>query len=170
LNVKHKEKLTILSVSQLEWNTDLYSLARRPKAPDKGIWHINNKLRTEAHYIPQPKGRDCISNVTWWETSKLTKTYQQSQCDIHHETINVTRGHVVNTRRSMDVGTSTNMNHRAGRATQKPACNDDDDWSLSGPECRARNETEQLSEDSDELSEAPSNVRDPDKDFTGSLP
>jgi hypothetical protein len=75
----------------------------------------------------------------------------------------------VNTKRLMDGGTSTNMIRRTGKAIQKPACNDDDGWSSSGPECGAKNDTEQLSEHSDELSEAMSDVREPDKDHTGSL-
>jgi hypothetical protein len=38
-----------------------------------------------------------------------------------------------------------------------------------GPECGAKNDTEQLSEYLDELSEALSDVREPDEDHTGSL-
>jgi hypothetical protein len=68
-----------------------------------------------------------------------------------------------------DVGTSTDMSCRTGKAIQTHAY-DDDDWSSSGPECRAKNDTEQLSEDSDELSENSSNVRESDKDLTGLLP
>jgi hypothetical protein len=104
-----------------------------------------------------------------WREKESTTKRQQSQCDIHHETINAMQGRVVNTKRSTDSGTSTNMIRRTGKAIQKPACNDDDDWSSSGPECGAKNDTEQLSEHSDELSEALSDVREPDEDRTGSL-
>jgi hypothetical protein len=99
----------------------------------------------------------------------LTKTHQQSQCDIRHETENTAWGHIRSNRGSTAVGTSTNTIHRTGKAIQKPACNDNDDWSSSGPKCGAKNDTEQLSKHSDELSEAMSDVREPDEDCTGSL-
>jgi hypothetical protein len=148
----------------------VYSPKTTPKAPDKGARHIDDKLRTEAHYAPRPRERDCVENTTRWREKESMTKHQRSQCDIHHETRNATRGHVVNTKRSTDGGTSTNMIHRTGKAIQKPACNDDDDWSSSGPKYGAKNDTEQLSEHSDELSEDLSDVREHDEDHTGSLP
>jgi hypothetical protein len=169
MNVKHKEKLMMKSVNQNNWRTTLYSPKTTPKAPNKGAQHIDDKLRTEAHYAPRPRERDRVENMTRWREKELTTKRQWSQCDIHHKTINATQGHVVNTKRSTGGGTSTNMICRTGKAIQKPACNDNDDWSSSGPECGAKNDTEQLSEHSDELSEALSDVREPDEDHTGSL-
>jgi hypothetical protein len=43
-NVKQKEKLTNSSVRLQEWSTTSYSLARRPKAPDKRVWCRDDKL------------------------------------------------------------------------------------------------------------------------------
>jgi hypothetical protein len=164
-----KRRLTKLSVSKNKRSTVLYSPKIAPKAPDKRAQHTDDKLRTKAHYAPQPKVRDHVNNMMRWETRKLMKTHQQSQHDICHETENMAWGHIMSNRGSMAVGTSTNTIHRIGKAIQKPACNDDDDWSSSGPKCGAKNNTEQLSECSDELSEALSDVREPDEDCTGSL-
>jgi hypothetical protein len=169
LNVEQKKELTKASVSQNERSTVLYSPNIAPKAPDKRAQCTDDELKTEAHYAPWQKGRDHVNNVTWWETRKLTKTRQQSQCNMHHKTENAAWGCVRSNRGSTAVGTSTNTIHRTGKAIQKPACNDNNDWSSSGPECGAKNDTEQLSEHSDELSEALSDVREPDKDHTGSL-
>jgi hypothetical protein len=170
LNVKHKKKLTSSSVSIQEQSIDLYSPKTTPKVLDKHVWHIDDKLRTEAHYAPQPKGRDHINNAMRWREKELTTKHQWSQHDIHHEIISATQGRIINTKGLMDVGMSTNMIRRTGKAIQKPACDDDDDWLLLGPKCGAKNNTEQLSEDSDELSEVPNYVRESDEDLTGSLP
>jgi hypothetical protein len=75
----------------------------------------------------------------------------------------------MSTRGPTDVGTSTNMSHRTGKAVQMHTC-DNNDWSSLGPKYGAKNNTGQLSEDSDELSENPSDVRESDKDLTSSLP
>jgi hypothetical protein len=87
---KSKRRLMKSSVSKNKRSTVLYSPKMTPKAPDKGAWHIDDKLRTEAHYAPQPRERDCVENTTWWREKELTTKRQQSQCDIHHETINMT--------------------------------------------------------------------------------
>jgi hypothetical protein len=66
-------------------------------------------------------------------------------------------------------GSVKDSNHGTGRITQKPSYDNDEDWSSSGPEWGAKNDTEQLSEHSDKLSEALSDVREPDEDHTGLL-
>jgi hypothetical protein len=169
-NNESKEKLTTKSVNPNSWRTTLYSPKTTPKVPDKGAWHIDDKWRTETQYTPRPRGRDHIHNAMRWREKESTTKHQQSQHDIHHETINMMQGRIVNTKRLMDIGTSTDMISRTGKTIQKPACDNDDDWSSSGPECGAKNDIEQLSEDSDELSEDTSDVRESNEDMTGSLP
>jgi hypothetical protein len=164
-----KRRLMKSSVSKNKRSTVLYSPKIAPKAPDKRAQHTDDKLRTKAHYAPQPKVRNHVNNTMRWETRKLIKTHQQSQHDICHETENTAWGHVMSNRGSTAVGMSTNTIRRTGKAIQKPACNDNDDWSSLGPKCGAKNNTEQLSECSDELSEVLSDVREPDEDRTGSL-
>jgi hypothetical protein len=58
-NIKHKKKLTKLSVGLQERSTMLYSPAREPKAPDKRVRHRNDRQGAEAHNAPRPKKRDC---------------------------------------------------------------------------------------------------------------
>jgi hypothetical protein len=38
-----REKLTNSSVCQQEWSTDMYSQVRKPKVPDKRVWHIEDR-------------------------------------------------------------------------------------------------------------------------------
>jgi hypothetical protein len=58
-NVKHKIKLTKSSVRLQEQSTTQYSLVRKPKAPDKCVWHVDDKYDTEVGNAPQPMERDC---------------------------------------------------------------------------------------------------------------
>jgi hypothetical protein len=90
-NIKQKKKLMTESVNQNKWSTRLYSPKTTPKALDKCAWHIDDKWRTEAHYAPWPRERDHINNVMRWREKELMTKHQQSQCNIHHETINAMR-------------------------------------------------------------------------------
>jgi phosphorylcholine metabolism protein LicD len=58
-NVKHKKKLTKLSVRLQEWSTTLYSPARRPKVLDKHVQHVDDRYNAEAHNAPWTMEGDC---------------------------------------------------------------------------------------------------------------
>jgi hypothetical protein len=59
-NVKQKEKLTSSLVSIQEWSTDKCSPVRKPKAPDKHAWRVDNKYISKTHNAPRLMERDCV--------------------------------------------------------------------------------------------------------------
>jgi hypothetical protein len=80
-NVKHKKKMTSVSVSVQEQSTEMYSLARKPKVPDKDAWHIDVRYNPKAHNAPQPMERDCVEQSL---KQQDTSGHQWSLCDSHH--------------------------------------------------------------------------------------
>jgi hypothetical protein len=90
-NVKHKKKLTKLSVGIQERSTMLYSPAREPKAPDKRVQRRNNRQGAEAHNAPRPKKRDCAE-----QSLKQQDAFgrQWSLCDSRHTSHDTTRERV----------------------------------------------------------------------------
>lgn len=90
-NVKHNKKLTKLSVSQLKRSTELYLLARRPRALDKHTWRTDNGYNTEAHTALQPTGGDCGEQSL---NQQDTFVSQQSQCDSSHTSHDAMREHI----------------------------------------------------------------------------
>ena len=66
-NIEATEKLTKLSVNQIEQSTTLYSPERRPKVPDKSVWCINNRNDTKVCNTPRPAGRDGSGQSLRWQ-------------------------------------------------------------------------------------------------------
>jgi hypothetical protein len=60
LNIKQKKELTKSSVRLQEWSTDLYSSARRPKAPDKYVRRTDNGGNREHTWSPE---NDAFNNA-----------------------------------------------------------------------------------------------------------
>jgi hypothetical protein len=87
-NVKHKEILTKLSVGLQERSTMLYSLAREPKAPDKCVWHRDNRQGAKAHNAPQPTEGNCGKQFL---NQQDAFGRQQSLCDSRHTSHDTTR-------------------------------------------------------------------------------
>jgi hypothetical protein len=164
LNVKHKKKLTSLSVSVQEWSTERYSLVRKPKAPDKHAWHVDVKYDPKAHNAPWPTERDSVEQSL---KQQDVSGRQRSLCDSHYTSHDTTCECVAE-------GGKTECVHPTHQAHGPYWDQNSDNSSLSesgvtnkGPEWGAKNNTEQLSECSDELSEALSDIREPDKELTG---
>jgi hypothetical protein len=170
-NVNYKKKLTSLSVKNIqERSTDMYSMMRIPKAPDKDARRVEDRYDPEAHNAPRPKKRDCVEQSL---KQQDMFGHQQSLCDSHHTSHDTTHEHIAE---------GGEMEHAhptyPTRQVHGPYWDQDSDDSLSsesgvgnkGPEWRAKNNTEQLSECSDELSEAWSDIREPDKELTGPQP
>jgi hypothetical protein len=170
LNVKQKEKLTSLSVSVQEQITVMYSPGRKPKVPDKHAQHGDNKYKPEAHNTPRPTERDCVEQSP---KQQDTSGRQRSWCDSRHTSHDTTREHIVEGG-EMECAHPTHPT----RQVHGPYWDQDSDDSSSsesgvrnkGPEWRAKNNTEQLSECSDELSEDLRDIREPDEELTGPQP
>jgi hypothetical protein len=90
-NIKHKEILTKLSVGLQEWSTMLYSPVREPKAPDKCVWHVDDRYDAEAHNAPWPTEGDCGGQSL---NQQDVFGHQQSLCDSHHTSHDTTREHI----------------------------------------------------------------------------
>jgi hypothetical protein len=58
-NIKHKRKLTKLSVRLQEQSTTQYLLVRKPKAPDKHVQCVDDRYDAKVRNAPQPMERDC---------------------------------------------------------------------------------------------------------------
>jgi hypothetical protein len=169
-NVKHKKRLTSLSVNVQERSTVTYLLGRKPKAPDKHARRVDNKYNLKAHNAPRPTERDCVE-----QSLKQQDVFgrQRSLCDSRH-TSHDTMCERVAERGVMECAHPTYPTHQV----HGPYWDQDSDDSLSsesgvgneGPKWRAKNNTEQLSECSDELSEARSEIREPDEELTGPQP
>jgi hypothetical protein len=170
-NINYKKKLTSLSVKNIqEQSTDMYSMMRIPKMPDKDAWHVEDRYDPKAHNAPQPKKRDCVEQSL---KQQDTSGRQRSLCDSRH-TSHDTMHERVAERGEMECAHPTYPTCQV----HGPYWDQDSDDSLSsesgvgneGPEWRAKNNTEQLSECSDELSEARSDIREPDEELTGPQP
>jgi hypothetical protein len=169
-NVKHEKKLTSLSVSIQEQSTVMYSPGRKPKMPDKHAWHGDNKYKPEAHNAPWPTERDCVEQSL---KQQDTSGHQRSWCDSRHTSHDTTRECIAEGG-EMECAHPTHPT----RQVHGPYWDQDSDDSSSsesgvgneGPEWRAKNNTEQLSECSDELSEDLRDIREPDEELTGPQP
>jgi hypothetical protein len=169
-NVKYRKRLTSLSVNLQERSTMQYSPGRKPKAPDKHAWRVDNKYNHEAHNAPRPTERDRVE-----QSLKQQDAFgrQRSLCDSRHTSHDTTCERVAE-RGEMECAHPTYPTCQV----HGPYWDQDSDDSLSsesgvrneGPEWRAKNNTEQLSECSDELSEARSEIREPDEELTGPQP
>jgi hypothetical protein len=170
LNIKHKKKLTSLSVSVQEQSTVTYSPGRKPKVPDKHAWRVDNKYNPEAYNAPWPTERDCVEQSL---KQQDTSGCQWSLCDSRH-TSHDTMCERIAEGEEMECAHLTHPT----RQVHGPYWDQDSNDSSSlesgvgneGPEWRAKNNTEQLSECSDELSEAQSDIREPDEELTGPQP
>jgi hypothetical protein len=169
-NVKHKKRLTSLSVNVQERSTVTYSPGRKPKAPDKHAWRADNKYNPEAHNAPRPTERDCVEQSL---NQQDVFGRQRSLCDSRHTSHDTTRERIAK-RGEMERAHPTYPTHQV----HGPYWDQNSDSSSSsesgvrnkGPEWRAKNNTGQLSECSDELSEARSEIREPDEELTGPQP
>jgi hypothetical protein len=82
LNIKHKKKLTSLSVKRVqEQSTDMYSPMRISKVPDKHAWRVDVKYDPKAHNAPRTMERDCVEQSL---KQQDTSGCQWSRCDSHH--------------------------------------------------------------------------------------
>jgi hypothetical protein len=82
LNIKHKKKLTSLSVKSVqEWSTDMYSLIRIPKALDKHAQHVDVRYDPEVHNTSWPMERNCVEQSL---KQQDTSGCQWSLCDSCH--------------------------------------------------------------------------------------
>jgi hypothetical protein len=169
-NVKHEKKLTSLSVSVQAQSTVMYSPGRKPKVLDKHAWHVDNKYKPKAHNAPRPTERDCVEQSL---KQQDMSGHQWSWCDSHHTSHDTTCEHVAEGG-EMECAHPTHPT----RQVHGPYWDQDSDDSSSsesgvrneGPEWRAKNNTEQLSECSDELSEDLRNIREPDEELTSPQP
>jgi hypothetical protein len=167
MNDESEKILTKLSVSQKEQSTELYSPARGPKAPDKRVWHPGKRYNAKVHNTPQPKEGDCGEQSL---NQGDACAHQRSLCDSYH-TSHDTMHECVAEGGEMECAHPTHPT----RQVHGPYWNQDSDDSLSsesgvgnkGPEWKAKNNTEQLSKCSEELSEALSDIGEPDEEVTG---
>jgi hypothetical protein len=166
-NIKHKRKPTSLSVSQKERSTELYSLTRGPKAPDKRVRCPGKRYNAEVHNAPWPKGGDCGEQSLY---QRDACAHQRSLCDSHHTSHDTMHKHIAE-EGEMERAHPTHPTCQV----HGPYWDQDSDDSSSpesgvgneGPKWRAKKYTEQLSECSDELSEALSDTREPDEELNG---
>jgi hypothetical protein len=114
-NVKHKKKLTKLSVRLQEWSTTLYSPARRPKVLDKHVQHVDDRYNAEAHNAPWTMERDCGEQFL---NQQDTSGRQRSLCDSCHasalqkgEEWSTHTPHTPHTKSMVRIGTRTVLIH-----------------------------------------------------------
>jgi hypothetical protein len=170
-NIKYKKKLTSLSVRSIkEQSTDMYSPMRIPKALNKHARCVDVRYDPEAHNTPWPMERDCVEQSLKQQDMSGHQWSLCDSCHISHDT----------TYECVAEGGETECAHptHPTRQVHGPYWDQNSDDSLSsesgvgnkGPKWRAKNNTEQISECSDELSEALSDIREPDKELTGPQP
>jgi hypothetical protein len=170
LNVKYRKRLTSLSVNVQERSTVTYSPGRKPKALDKHAWRVDNKYNPKVHNAPRPTERDCVEQSLKQQDASGC---QRSRCDSRH-TSHDTMCECIAEGGEMECAHPKHPTHQV----HGPYWDQDSDDSSSsesgvrnkGPEWRAKNNTGQLSECSDELSEALRDIREPDEELTGTQP